>query len=100
MFRRVKISLCDLEYTPARLWDVNMLKDVWTATVILHNMILEDEWTEQEPTEEFVAGAQLDCDLEEFQQWRTELADAENIQQFRTDLINQQWNLKGLEPDQ
>jgi hypothetical protein len=83
---------------PARIWDVSMLKKIWTAAVILHNMILEDDRNSDQHQPLNVAdNINLEGDFEAFRKWRIDVSSWEKSRQLRSDLIDHLWNLKGSE---
>jgi hypothetical protein len=97
---------------PSRLWDVEIMKTVWTAAVILHNMILEDEneadgivilADEQDGENDVILdnGQDHPDEREQAEQfrafcaWRLQISDSASITKMRSDLIDHLWNLKG-----
>jgi len=87
---------------PARFWKLEMLKDIMMACVILHNMIVEDERTNNrdedfeyeqlnEPLEPVTLGATND--FSEFIRRHHSIRDRETHSQLQLDLVEHLWQL-------
>jgi len=87
---------------PARFWELEMLKDVMMACVILHNMIVEDKQTNtgeedleyeqlNEPLEIVTLGATND--FSEFLRRHHSIKDKETHSQLQLDLVEHLWQL-------
>jgi hypothetical protein len=87
---------------PARFWKLETLKDIMMACVILHNMIVEDERTNNgeedfeyeqlnEPLEPVTLGATND--FNEFIQRHHSIRDRETHSQLQLDLVEHLWQL-------
>jgi hypothetical protein len=84
---------------PCRLWSIEAMKDVMLACVILHNMIIEDERSEDnlEPLFEIGDDVEIPRDLS-FQTLVTGTEELENLDQpynLKGDLVKHLWTLKG-----
>ena len=91
---------------PGRLWDLETLRMVWKASVIMHNMIVEDEAGDQEVDYD---APNLACDITvhrrphrplTFDRLLSSLIDIRDRQrhlQLRDDLIENLWSMHGNE---
>jgi hypothetical protein len=90
------ISLCN-DAGPARWWRKEDLWYIMQACVLLHNMIIEDEWDEeddfnyhQEGTRELTPEDYQNRDLlvlEEFRRIHKKIEDMSSHEQLRNDLV-------------
>jgi hypothetical protein len=87
---------------PARFWKLETLKNIMMTCVILHNMIVEDEWTNNieedfeyeqlnEPLEPVTLGATND--FSEFIRRHHSIRDRETHSQLQLDLVEHLWQL-------
>jgi hypothetical protein len=86
---------------PARSWDKETLRQIMTACVIMHNMIVEDERNEDDdfhyegigqlvrPTQREVRNRT--CELHEFMQAHHNIRNMETHNQLKEDLIEHLW---------
>jgi hypothetical protein len=89
----------------SRLWNVEVMKNIWTAAVIMHNMILEDERADQGAEYNENMGDEQGLEdgeslegghsIEAYCAWRTQISDPVNILKLRSDLIDHLWNRQG-----
>jgi hypothetical protein len=95
---------------PGRLWDLEMLRVVWTAAVIMHNMIIEDEapfpelnqrYLQEEVTHERLPNVQraeqVPLTFKRFMHAIVSIRDKQQHYQLRDDLIENLWLKHGEE---
>ena len=88
----------------ARLWKLEVLKDIMKAYIILHNMIVEDERNANEldftydtmdesPTATVIS--ERSSELLQFINTQHYIRDKEIHSKLQTDLVEHQWNMHG-----
>ncbi|XP_074373857.1 uncharacterized protein LOC141714224 [Apium graveolens] len=89
---------------PSRFWDVDTMKYIMTACIILHNMIIEDERDIHMEQEHFDTDAEIPTvtpsrnhprNLREFIQVHQQIRDKQTHIQLQNDLVEHLWQIHG-----
>jgi hypothetical protein len=83
---------------PARLWDEATLRDIMTACVIMHNMIIEDEPVDDKLNDidlTNVVSRAGTGKFSSFVQMREEIENGHSHRQLQEDLIEHLWERRG-----
>jgi hypothetical protein len=85
---------------PSKLWSSTIMADIMYACIIMHNMILEDESSEENLEPLFEVEAPIDFTRPlSFEALAAGIEQLESIDQYyslRGDLVEHLWTLKGL----
>jgi hypothetical protein len=89
---------------PCRLWSQEMMQTVWSACIILHNMIIEDERDQADIDQAYLLETFI-CDAHDqespglnFDDFCTAMLNAQNQAQhfvLRDDIVSHLWEIKG-----
>ena len=91
-------------HNPCKLWNVDSMKKIMIAAIILHNMIIEDERAENDHDFLFedgfvpfriIPGSQIPSDNLQRRSMDRQIRSNDQHVQLQSDLVDHLWNLKG-----